>query len=418
MRVPEHYGTARGMMRVTLACKENYVIVNEMPRSDVMDRTVRAVRDHKFHQLRVGRVVRETAEAASYVLEIPDALRQAFAYEAGQFCNVQVTVDDRTHMRCYSMSSSPAVDSTLQLTVKRVPGGVVSNWIVDHLAPGDEVSVAPPTGFFQLAPGDGEVLAFAAGSGITPVYSVLKTALATTDRRVRLLYANRDRDSVIFDAGLQALEARHRDRLAVVHHLDAEQGYVDAAAVHAFAGGAGAGGEVGEAFAGGTGEPGGAGGLGGRGELGSAECYICGPEPFMAVVEQALSGIGADPARCHVERFTAAEAPAVPGTPAGAAGAAVPDGTQVTIELGGRTATTGHRPGTTVLQAARQMGMAPPYSCEAGNCATCMARVVEGSVSMRANNALTPEEVDDGWVLTCQAVPSSATLHVTYDEEG
>lgn len=413
MRVPEHYGTARGMMRVTLACKENYVIVNEMPRSDVMDRAVRAVRDHKFHQLRVDRVVRETAEAASYVLEIPDALQQAFTYEAGQFCNVQVTVEGRTHMRCYSMSSSPAVDASLQLTVKRVPGGIVSNWIVDHLAPGDEVSLTPPTGFFQLAPGDGEVLAFAAGSGITPVYSVLKTALATTDRRVRLLYANRDRDSVIFDAGLRALEARHRDRLLVVHHLDAEQGYVDEAAVRAFAGGAVAGGEVGTF--GGTGGPGGTGGLA------SAECYICGPEPFMDVVEQALSGIGADPTRCHVERFTAAEVPVVPAPPAGATGAtgaAAPGSAQVTIELGGHTDTTGHRPGTTVLQVARQMGMAPPYSCESGNCATCMAKVVEGSVSMRANNALTPEEVDDGWVLTCQAVPSSATLHVTYDEEG
>ena len=362
-----------------------------MARSELMDVALHTVRDHGFHALRVGRVVPETEEAASFVLEVPDDLRDRFAYQAGQFCNFRVDVGGESHLRCYSMSSSPAVDDELQVTVKRVPGGVVSNWFVDHLAPGDLVEVSPPTGFFQLTPEDGDVVAFAAGSGITPVISLLKTALATTARRARLLYANRDRGSVIFAAELDALAARYPDRFRVVHHLDVERGFVGAESVGALAGPAG----------------------GTAGVRDGAEYYVCGPAPFMDTVEGALLASGVEPARIHIERFTGSDGPAVepPAAPAG--------GAQVTIELGGRTGTTEHRSGTTILQTARQLGLNPPSSCEAGNCATCMAKVVDGAASMQVNNALTAEEVDEGWVLTCQAVPASQTVHVVYDfEEG
>ena len=133
--------------------------------------------DHGFHALRVAKVVRETADASSFVLEPPDDLRSAFAYEAGQFCTFRVWVDGQPHLRCYSMSSSPAVDHDLRVTVKRTPGGVVSNWMLDHLATGDVVEVTRPAGVFRLTAGDEDVVAFSAGSGITPVHSLLKTAL-------------------------------------------------------------------------------------------------------------------------------------------------------------------------------------------------------------------------------------------------
>ncbi len=133
--------------------------------------------DHAFHALRVAKVIRETADACSYVLEPPDDLRSAFAYEAGQFCTFRVRVDSQAHLRCYSMSSSPAVDHDLAVTVKRTPGGVVSNWMLDHLAAGDMVEVTRPAGVFRLTAGDEDVVAFSAGSGITPVHSLLKTAL-------------------------------------------------------------------------------------------------------------------------------------------------------------------------------------------------------------------------------------------------
>jgi len=218
-------------------------------------------------------------------------------------------------------------------------------------------------------------VAFSGGSGITPVFSLIKTALVTTPRRVRLLYANRDRDSIIFRDALDALAAEHPDRLEVVHRLDVEHGFVDADAVRPFIDGA-------------------------------ADSYICGPGPFMDIVEGALLGAGIAADRIHIERFTPAEPDAVDES--------APVDAQITIELDGRKDTTSHHPGATILQTARQMGMSPPFSCESGSCASCMARLLEGTVEMRVNNALTPEEVEEGWVLTCQSVPTSSSVHVVY----
>jgi len=336
-------------------------------------------RDHTYHSLRVAQVIAETADTRSFVLQVPDHLQSTFAYEPGQFCDVRVEVDGERHIRCYSMSSTPALGEPLRVTVKRVPGGIVSNWLIDSLAENDVVDVAAPAGFFQLS-GEGDVVAFAAGSGITPIFSLLRTALACTDRRVRLLYANRDRDSVIFGIAIDALADEHRDRFAVAHHLDVDGGFVDASSVRSV---------VADAV-----EP---------------EFYICGPAPFMEIVEQTLLADGVDETRIHIERFTPADLPAAPSPETAHA-----SGTRVTIEVDGRTAATEHRAGTTILQTARQLGLSPPSSCESGSCATCMARIIEGGASMRVNNALTPDEVAEGWVLTCQAVPTTPTVHVIY----
>ena len=345
-----------------------------------------AVRDHGFHPLRVRRVAHETADAASFVFEVPADRRAAFAYEAGQFLTFRASVGGAVHHRCYSMSSAPAVDDEMQVTVKRVPGGLVSNWMIDTLGPGDVVEASVPAGVFCLGPGDGDLVAFSAGSGITPVFSLVKTALATTDRRVRLYYANRDRDAVIFAAELDALAERYPDRLEVVHHLDVERGFVDAGAVRPFLGAAA-----------------------------DAEYFVCGPAPFMDIVEGALLAHGIDADRIHIERFTpAGPVPEdEPATADAAAGAGTT--TRVTVELGGRTDTVDHRPGTTILQTARQMGMSPPFSCESGSCATCMAKLVEGTVKMHVNDVLTDDEVADGWVLTCQSVPTAPSVHVVYE---
>ncbi|MGP0029145.1 MAG: 2Fe-2S iron-sulfur cluster-binding protein [Acidimicrobiales bacterium] len=341
--------------------------------------------DRGFHLLRVGRIVPETSQASSFVLDIPPALGAAFAYEAGQFCTFRVWVDGQPHVRCYSMSSSPVTDAELRVTVKRVPGGVVSNWMHDHLAPGDVVEVSRPAGFFQLVAGEGDIVAFSAGSGITPVLSLLKTAVATTSRPVRLLYANPDREAIILRSEIDALGSHHGERCAVSHHLDVEQGFVGPDAVRSFV-------ET-------STDP---------------EFYVCGPGPFMDVVERTLLTNGVDPTRIHIEHFTPAERLPEPAPPA-----APHTTSRVTIDLGGRSDTTDHHPGTTILQTARQMGMSPPFSCESGSCATCMAKLVEGTARMHVNNALTDDEVADGWVLTCQAVPTSPSLHVAYDyEEG
>ena len=199
---------------------------------------------------------------------------------------------------------------------------------------------------------------------------------------MRLFYANRDRDAVIFAAELDALGAAHGGRLVVSHHLDAERGFATAGAVRDFAG-----------------------------ADRDAQFYVCGPGPFMDVVEQALRGGGVPADRIHIERFTPTEQVPEPLPPFSTAVAS-----QVTIELSGRTGAAEHRPGTTLLQTARQMGMSPPFSCEAGSCATCMARLVEGTAAMYVNNALTDDEVAEGWVLTCQAVPDSPSVHVVYED--
>jgi ferredoxin-NADP reductase len=338
-------------------------------------------RDHHFHPLRVKRVVRETADSSSFVLDVPAELQEAFAYQAGQFCTFRTTLDGAHHLRCYSMSSAPAVDDELQVTVKRVPGGVVSNWMNDALAEGDVIDVTCPAGVFVLGPTDRDIVAFAGGSGITPVFSLLKAALAATSRRVHLLYANRDAGSVIFAEALAAMAERHPGRLRVEDHLDSERGFVDADEVRAFVAATGPG----------------------------AEFYICGPEPFMAAVESVLGAGGVAEERVHIERFIVAEPPPAP-VPSDAAGG----GTVITVDVEGRTGTADWRPGTTILQTARQLGLSPPSSCESGNCATCMAKLLEGTASMHVNNALTEDEVAEGWVLTCQAVPTSPTVRVAY----
>ncbi|HMC69225.1 MAG TPA: ferredoxin--NADP reductase [Mycobacteriales bacterium] len=344
------------------------------------------VRDHGFHPLRVRRIVPETHDTISLELDIPPDRQAAFAYRAGQFLTFRVRIDGEQHLRSYSMASSPEADEQLSVTVKRVPGGVVSNRLVDTMAPGDTVESTRPAGVFCLDDGAGDVVGFAAGSGITPVYSVLKTALAVTPRRVRLLYANRDHDSVIFGADLDTLGQRYADRLEVVHHLDVDSGFIDSSDVAAFVDSA----------------P-------------DTSYYICGPAPFMDVVERQLLDDGVDPDRIHIERFTPLPPPEdIPSDDAPAADAGAES--DVTIELGGQTQTGKHRSGTTILQMARQLGMKPPSSCENGDCATCMAKIVEGSATMRQNNALFDDEVADGWILTCQAEPDTPQVHVVYED--
>ncbi|MFF7940835.1 2Fe-2S iron-sulfur cluster-binding protein [Nocardia gamkensis] len=333
----------------------------------------------RTHPVRVADVRTETADVRSFVLDIPSRLADRYAYRAGQFLTLRVRIGAQVHHRSYSMSSSPVTDPHPQITVKRIPRGLVSTWLTEQVQPGDTMDVTVPMGAFVLPDSERDIVAFAAGSGVTPVFSIVKTALATTRRRVRLFYANRDRDSIIFATGLADLVARYPGRLTVVHHIDAESGLLTA-------------GRISETLSG----------------AGDHEYFLCGPAPFMDVVRSGLSQGGAPDERVHLERFTPGE-PAAPEDPAGG------EPTRVTIRCGRRTATGEHRGGTTVLQAARALGLRPPSSCETGSCATCIARVVEGSAVMRNNEVLTAEEIADGWVLTCQAVPTGPLLRVDYD---
>ena len=172
---------------------------------------------HPFHRATVRRIIKETPDARTFVLDH----EKPFPYCAGQYCTFRVRVDDAELYRSYSMSSAPESDTELMTTVKRVPGGRVSNWLLENVVEGDELTMTRAAGTFCLTPSSVPLLAFAGGSGVTPILSLAKSALATTDRAVRLLCADRDRASVIFDSVLASLVERYPDRLSVVRHIDA-----------------------------------------------------------------------------------------------------------------------------------------------------------------------------------------------------
>lgn len=335
---------------------------------------------HGYHRLRVAEIVQETHDTRSFVLDVPPDLAELFTYRSGQFCTFRVHVAGEEVIRSYSMSSAPETDARLTVTVKRVAGGKVSNWFHDHVSVGDALEVMKPAGVFCVHEGDRPVVAFAGGSGITPVISIAKTVLATTERRVRLLYANRDAASVIFAAELAALQEGWGGRIEVHHHLDSAGGYLTADQLAAFVGG-----------------------------TVDADFYICGPNPFMDLAEATVLGLGAPAERIAIERFINVHEPAPAAAPAA-------QGTEsVTLIVKRKKHKLAYQAGDTILDTARRGAVQTPFSCEAGNCASCMALIVEGSAQMRANNALTPAEVADGWVLTCQGLPTSPTITVEFD---
>jgi ferredoxin-NADP reductase len=337
-------------------------------------------RTNSFHKIRVKEVVRETADTVSLMFDLPAAKQDQFRYQAGQFLTLRVEIDGAQHLRCYSMSSSPAVGEDLRITVKRDPGGLVSNWINDSAKAGDEIDVTAPAGAFVLDSSERDIVAFVGGSGITPVFSLIRTALVTTARRVRLFYANRDCNSVIFARTLHDLAKQYPERFLVQHHLDEALGVVHAREIIAFGA-----------------------------ATDDADFYICGPGPFMDTVEGALLRRHIAPDRLHLERFQVTEI-AIGDL---SESSTVTD--EVTIRLDRRTTAVTYHAGNTLLQTARLAGLRAPSSCETGSCGTCMARLVEGSARMLNNDALTEDEVAEGWVLTCQSIPTSPTIEVVYE---
>ena len=331
-----------------------------------------------YHALRIVGVVDETADTRSFVLDIPPALEKEFTYTAGQFCTFRASIGGEPVVRCYSMSSSPDAGDPFTTTVKRVPGGRMSNWMNDALAAGDSIEVLRPAGLFVLRETDVPIVAFAGGSGITPVISIIKSALVTTARRIALVYANRTAESIIFARELERLAAASGGRLSVHHHLDSERGFLGPAACASLAR-----------------------------ESAHGDFYICGPGPYMDTVEAGLATLGVPDERRFIEKFE------IPGDALAEVETSVTE--SLVIRLDRKKHAVRYQAGDTILEAARRAGLRPPFSCEAGSCATCIAHLDAGSARMRVNNALSPAEVEDGWVLTCQAIPTSAEVVVNYE---
>lgn len=338
-----------------------------------------------YYPLRVDRIVRETADACSVVLEIPESLGDLFNYKAGQYLTLRVEIDGELFERCYSLASSPAVDSVYKITVKAVAEGRVSSWINTRLQEGAIINVMPPHGRFCLRENSADLLFFSGGSGITPCISILKTALATSDRKIRLLYANRDLDSVIFHEELKNLQSKYSGRFDLIDHLDSDSGFVTPHLVQSIAD-----------------------------EMGSPDIYICGPGPFIKVVETTLLESGFDRHKIFVEHFLADTEEKAETSVDIEVEREVPE--SVTLIVNNRAHDVPYRQGDTLLEAAQEQGVRYPFACRIGSCATCLGRLVEGKVHMMVNNVLTDEEVAEGLVLVCQSIPLSKTITVKYEQ--
>jgi 3-ketosteroid 9alpha-monooxygenase subunit B len=341
---------------------------------------------HRHHTLRVRAVVAETDDARSLLFDIPPELGDLFHYRPGQFVTLRLPVQGRQLPRCYSMSSAPALDEGLRVTVKRVAQGRGSNWICDGIKAGDSIEVLPPAGVFTPRSLDGDFLLLAGGSGITPVFSILRSALLRGSGRITLLYANRDERSVIFRGELEALAAAHPTRLTVIHWLDSVQGVPTVAQLAELA------------------KP-----------MRGAQAFICGPGPYMDAAVAALKAIEMGDGQIHVERFASLpdEEDAACAAPAGSGVVAE---AEVEIMLGGESHLLTCGGTETLLDAALRAGLDVPYSCKAGMCASCMCQIVEGEVHMRHNEVLDKKDLAQAWTLACQSVPVSGRLRLKYPE--
>lgn len=323
-------------------------------------------------RLRVAEVVEETADAKSIVFEGP-----ALPYRPGQFLTLRIG----DVARSYSLSSSPHMDDRLAVTVKRTVDGYGSNWIHEHVEPGMTIEALPPGGVFSPRTLDDDLLCCAAGSGITPVLSIVKSVLAAGSGRITLVYANRDERSVIFADRLRDLVQRYPDRLTVLHWLESVQGLPSVAGLR----------EVVRPFT-------------------DRETFVCGPGPFMQAASAALAEVGA--ARVRMERFVSlAKNPFQRPARKPSTARTVP----VDVTLDGRRRTVDWPVDTRLLTALRDAGLDVPSSCEEGRCAACVCRRVSGTLTMVANDVLDATDLADGYVLACQALPDGEPVMITYD---
>lgn len=337
--------------------------------------------------VRVVKVIRETADAHSLVLEPADGDRARFTYRPGQFLTVRVPSErPGGAARCYSLCSSPTRDEHLKVTVKRTAGGYASHWICDHVTEGDTLEVLRPAGTFTPDSLDGDFLLLAAGSGITPVMSILASALHAGTGAVTLVYANRDEQSVIFRDELADLVREYGDRLTVLHWLESVQGQPNAAGLRALA----------RPYAG-------------------RPVFVCGPGPFMDLAADALGALGVPPDRITVERFTSLTGdPFAEREPAPQSDTAGPAST-AEVELDGVRHTVDWPRNTPLLDVLLAAGLDAPYSCREGSCSACACVLTEGEVAMERNEVLDTADLADGLILACQARPLSDRLKATYD---
>jgi ring-1,2-phenylacetyl-CoA epoxidase subunit PaaE len=359
----------------------------------------------RFHSLFVKRIEPLTADAAQITFAIPPDLRDTFEFKSGQFLTLRALVNGESVRRSYSICSVPAVLAIAQeisVGIKRVQGGVFSTWATTELKAGDKVDVMPPDGRFVSKIPDAKLrLMIAAGSGITPVFSMISHGLATEkNSRFTLIYGNQRTNTIMFGEALQDLKDRYPSRLQLIHILSRQatelplsHGRIDEAKIAQLTATLISVATVDEAF-------------------------ICGPEAMIEAVESSLQTAGLAKERVHSERFASTEATKfVAKNPINIwANTQKEQKFQLEIILDGKTHVMGLGDADTVLDTALEQGLDLPYACKGGVCCTCRAKVIEGRVQMEKNYTLESWEMDKGFVLTCQSRCLTPRVVVSFDE--
>jgi 3-ketosteroid 9alpha-monooxygenase subunit B len=340
-------------------------------------------------ELEIADVVTETDDARSLVFTVPDDAQvpaERLRYAPGQFLTLRIP-SDRTGSvaRCYSLCSSPFADEALTVTVKRDKDGYASNWLCDNAHAGMRVHVLAPSGTFVPKTLDSDFVLLAAGSGITPIMSICKSALSEGGGQVVLLYANRDERTVIFSDALRELAAKYPDRLSVVHWLESVQGLPSANALAQLAA-----------------------------PFTDRQAFICGPGPFMEAAREALESLKVPAAQVHIEVFKSLDSDPFVAVKVEDDGDTPP--ASAVVELDGQTHTVSWPRKAKLLDVLLDAGLDAPFSCREGHCGACATTLRNGKVNMEVNDVLEQQDLDDGLILACQAHPETDSVEVTYDE--
>ncbi|MGL4495347.1 MAG: 1,2-phenylacetyl-CoA epoxidase subunit PaaE [Beijerinckiaceae bacterium] len=354
----------------------------------------------RFHTLKIADVRRETRDSVSVLLTVPDALKAEFSFAPGQYLTLRTTIDGEDIRRSYSICSG-VLDNELRIGVKKVDGGAFSTFANENLKAGDSVEVMPPDGRFTpdlTASAGRHILGIAAGSGITPILSIAKSALAADPAtRVTVIYGNQTSGTVMFAEELEDLKNRNLGRFSLVHILSREaqdlpilSGRISAEKLRALADSVIDLAHVDQAF-------------------------LCGPQGMVDEAKQALHALGLAPEKIRTELFTASEPRKAWKPPQGAAATQVI--AQVTATLDGKKHSFAMTAGDeNVVEAAARHGIELPYSCKGGMCCTCRCRVEQGAVEMAQNFSLEEWETKAGFVLACQSRPTTPQLAIDFDQ--
>ncbi|MBI1222139.1 MAG: 2Fe-2S iron-sulfur cluster binding domain-containing protein [Bacteroidetes bacterium] len=354
-----------------------------------------------FHLIRVKDVIRETPDASTIVFDIPEHLKGDFTYQAGQYVTVNVKIQGQEERRAYSFSSSPFTDLYPAITVKKVADGKVSPFLNDHLKAGDMIELMPPLGRFTTpfsSTNKKHYMLFGGGSGITPVMSIMKSVLnQEPESKVTLVYANRDEQSIIFHKELESMLARNPDRLHIFHCLEnghaGFNGFVGRPTVSDYQ-------QITRQLT----------------QQGlNTEYFICGPGGMMDAVKRALLDMNISEDLIHTEYFTQPITHKEPVSSPTDAEEEFEGTAQATVLFNGKEFEIEVPEGVTILEAAKDQDVDPPYACQMGVCTTCRAKLLEGSATMDEREGLSDAEIAEGYILTCQAHPTASKIKLIYE---